>query len=243
MTDPAHDAVRRALPDRVADRIRAKILKGTLKPGDRLPSERELAEELRVNRGSVREALKKLEQLRLISIQQGSGIRVCKLEEASFDLVREIILEDGGLNTSWLGDLLELREALLPGVLRLALERATAAECAETARRLRRAAAPELSAEEFGQELRALQNEFARMSRNRVVLMLSHSLGRFMPGEAPRALIATLRDRDRFLAPLQLLAVAVEARDVETADRALRDLLRRHTRATLESVDGGAPDR
>jgi hypothetical protein len=55
-----------------------------------------------------------------------------------------------------------------------------------------------------------------------------------------RALIASLRDRDRFLAPLQLLAVAVEARDIETADRALRDLLRHHTRATLESVDGGA---
>jgi GntR family transcriptional repressor for pyruvate dehydrogenase complex len=240
MTSPADDAVRRALPDEVADRIRAKILKGTLKPGDRLPSERELAEELQVNRGSVREALKKLEQLRLISIQQGSGIRVCKLEEASFDLVRDIILEDGELDTSWPRDLLELSEALLPGVLRLALERASAAECAETAKRLRRAAAPERSAEEFGLELREIQNEFARMSRNQVVLMLSHSLGRFTSDAMLRALIATLRDRDRFLAPLQLLAVAVEARDIETADRALRDLLRHHTRATLESVDGGA---
>jgi len=241
MTIPADDAVRRALPDEVADRIRAKILKGTLEPGDRLPSERELAEELGVNRGSVREALKKLEQLRLVSIQQGSGIRVCKLEEASFDLVREIIREEGELNTSWLGDLLELREALLPGVLRLALERASAAECVETAKRLRRVAAPELSAEEFGWELREIQNELARMSRNQVVRMLSHSLGRFMSDA--RALSATLRDRDRFLAPLQLLAVAVEARDIETADRALRDLLRRHSRAALESVDGGAPGR
>lgn len=230
--------VRRALPDEVAERIRAKILKGTLKPGDRLPSERELAEELQVNRSSVREALKKLEQLRLVSIQQGSGIRVCKLEEASFELVREIILEEGKLNRDWLGDLLELREAVLPGLLRLALERVSPAECAEVARRLRSVADPELPAEDFGRGLREIQTEFARMSQNRVALMLSHSLGRLMPDAILRVLVATLRDRDRFRSPLQRLAVAVEARDIETADRALRDLLRRHTEATLGSVDG-----
>ena len=80
MSAPREAAARRPLVNDVAERIQRKILAGPLHAGDRLPGERALAVELGVNRGSVREALKKLEQLRLIEIQQGSGIRVRKLE-------------------------------------------------------------------------------------------------------------------------------------------------------------------
>ena len=85
----ALDAVgeRRLLPDAVAEHIQSAILRGELRAGDRLPPERALAERLNVNRSSVREGLKKLEQLRLVEIQQGSGIRVRHPEEGSFDLI------------------------------------------------------------------------------------------------------------------------------------------------------------
>jgi GntR family transcriptional repressor for pyruvate dehydrogenase complex len=55
---------RTVLRDEVAERIQSKILSGALRPGDRLPPERELAERLRVNRSSVREALKKASRRR-----------------------------------------------------------------------------------------------------------------------------------------------------------------------------------
>lgn len=229
--------MRRAVADEVADQIQSRILEGQLRPGDRLPSERELADELSVNRSSVREALKKLEQLRLVQIHQGSGIRVCRLEEASFDLVRSIVLRDGRLDRRWLGDLLELRTALLPGILRLALERATSKERDEVAALLRRVADPDLASEDFTRSLWELQAEFARMSRNQVLMILANSLGRFMSDPLARALGATfLRDRHSLLPALQRLAIAIEARDLETADRALLDFLRRQNEAFSERL-------
>ena len=71
--------------------LRDEILRGRFRSGERLPSERDLAERFGVNRGSVREALKKLEQLGLTDIQPG-GARVTPIEEASLDVI-EYLLE------------------------------------------------------------------------------------------------------------------------------------------------------
>lgn len=66
--------------DRISDRVhaslRADILAGKLAPGDAVPSERRLAEDLGVNRHAVREALKRLEQAGLVQISQGGATRV-----------------------------------------------------------------------------------------------------------------------------------------------------------------------
>ena len=132
-------------PDEVAAQIQAKILDGSFAPGDRLPAERELASQLRVNRSSVREALKKLEQLRLVDIQRGSGTRVRATEHASFELVCTMLFPAGPANVHWIRELLELREVLSPGVLRLGLARATDAETRRRAsQEIRRVADPEL---------------------------------------------------------------------------------------------------
>jgi GntR family transcriptional repressor for pyruvate dehydrogenase complex len=55
------------------DQLRRYILSGTLKPGERLPAERALAEQLGVGRSSVREALKVLEAIGLIESRIGEG--------------------------------------------------------------------------------------------------------------------------------------------------------------------------
>lgn len=57
----------------VVDYFRERILAGELRPGDKLPPEREVAEELGVSRNSVREAIKVLDMTGVISSQQGSG--------------------------------------------------------------------------------------------------------------------------------------------------------------------------
>jgi DNA-binding FadR family transcriptional regulator len=238
MASGPDSGARRPLTDEVAERIQARILDGTFGPGDRLPTERELALELRVNRGSVREALKKLEQLRLIRIQQGSGIRVCNLEEASFDLVRSVVFQGGEISRDWLADLLELCEALLPPVVKLGLERAGADERERAALLLRRAGDPGLPPAEFVQTLREIWTELARMSRNRVLIMLFHSVARLLVGPLPDELIELLASERRRLVPLlRRLALAIEAGDGKTAERTMRDFVRRMTAAVLAAVD------
>jgi GntR family transcriptional repressor for pyruvate dehydrogenase complex len=222
---------RRHVPDEVASRIQAKILDGSLAPGDRLPAERELAAQLRVNRSSVREGLKKLEQLRLVEIQRGSGAHVQDAQHASFEIVWEMLLDGGQPNVPRIRDLLELREVLFPGLLRLALERASDAELESGVASLRRAARLELSDDEFLEALRELQVVFARMTHNRVLLILANSVTRFLAERGPRRdLIELVAERRKLRTLLQRLQVAVSARDAETAARAGRELLRRLTK-------------
>lgn len=59
--------------EEVASRIKELILDGTLKVGDRLPAETQLAEDFNVGRQTIREALRMLEQSGFVSIQRGGG--------------------------------------------------------------------------------------------------------------------------------------------------------------------------
>ncbi len=59
------------LSERISAELRDEILRGRYRPGERLPSERDLAQRFEVHRGAVREALKKLEQLGLAKIEAG----------------------------------------------------------------------------------------------------------------------------------------------------------------------------
>lgn len=74
----------------VLDTLRDEILTGQYRPGERLPSERELAGRFETSRGAIREALKKLEQLGLAAIHPG-GVRVQPLEEASLDVIGPLL--------------------------------------------------------------------------------------------------------------------------------------------------------
>jgi GntR family transcriptional repressor for pyruvate dehydrogenase complex len=61
------------ISDAIVAQLESLILEGTLKPGERLPPERELAQRLDVSRPSLREALQKLETLGLVETRQGGG--------------------------------------------------------------------------------------------------------------------------------------------------------------------------
>lgn len=80
------------LADDIAAQVRVEILKGTWKPGDLLPSERELALQFAVNRTTVREALSELEYLGLVERRHGEGCKVLDWHETgSFDLLRHML--------------------------------------------------------------------------------------------------------------------------------------------------------
>jgi len=64
------------VPRGVAHLLQQSILDGTLQPGECLPSQRELSEQFRISRASLREALSMLETLGLVSVQPGRGVFV-----------------------------------------------------------------------------------------------------------------------------------------------------------------------
>jgi DNA-binding FadR family transcriptional regulator len=66
--------------------LRSEILIGQYRCGERLPSERDLAARFESNRGVIREAIKKLEQLGIVSVTPG-GVRVLPIEEATLEVL------------------------------------------------------------------------------------------------------------------------------------------------------------
>lgn len=72
MTAPFTPIKKRRLSDQVSAEIQVRIAAGDLRSGDKLPPERELAENFGVSRGAVREALRNLERTGMVSLQAGS---------------------------------------------------------------------------------------------------------------------------------------------------------------------------
>ena len=69
-----------AVTDRAISAIKQMVVDGTLKPGDRLPTEAELSERIGVSRNSLREAVKALSVIRVLDVRQGDGTYVTALE-------------------------------------------------------------------------------------------------------------------------------------------------------------------
>lgn len=90
--------------------LRALIAEGTLRPGDRLPSEGELCERLGVSRGSLREGIRMLAALGVLETRHGSGSYVSDLNAG--DLIGSLSLTVGLLPLASILELYELRRAL-----------------------------------------------------------------------------------------------------------------------------------
>ncbi len=71
-----------AVTDDAIAQIKAMIVSGELRPGDRLPPEKELSERLGLSRSSMREAVKALEVIRVLDVRRGDGTYVTSLEPA-----------------------------------------------------------------------------------------------------------------------------------------------------------------
>ncbi len=117
---------KKSLADAVFERLRDEIVSGRMEPGDALPAERGLSEMLGVNRGAVREALKRLEQARLITIQQGGATRVRDyLQTAGTDLLAVLLVDsEGDIDVEVARSVIEMRSAVAADVARLAARRA-----------------------------------------------------------------------------------------------------------------------
>src|SRR4029077_7635025 len=110
-------AVRSPAPlvsDRVFATLLEAVLAGRYEPGEKLPGQRTLAADLGVTMSSLREALKRLEQMGLVEVRHGDAMRVldCR-EHGGLDVLTHLLLRSGGLDAGVLSDILEARSLML----------------------------------------------------------------------------------------------------------------------------------
>ena len=173
---PFRAPARRRLHEDVAAQLRDAILDGRFPTGTKLPPERELAAEFDVNRTSVREAIKVLEGLGLVSVRQGDGATVRPLVDASLEVLGPMIFHGGRIELALVAEMGEVLRPMLLEMGRLAIERSRPADLAAI-RELRDVAADSSRPRRARYlALHDLLVVLADMTRNRIWQMLGRRL-------------------------------------------------------------------
>jgi GntR family transcriptional regulator, transcriptional repressor for pyruvate dehydrogenase complex len=212
------ESVRRAkVYEEVARQIERLILK-KLQPGDKLPSERELAETLGVSRSSIRDAIRSLELMGLVEPRQGAGTVVL---EISTDSLVNPLANTLKRKEELIGELLDFRKMLEPPLAARAAAHASADEIAEMEEILER----QQEKLRQGQSAIAEDSEFhyaiALASRNSVVFKVLDTLMDLLRDTRERSLQVEGRPQ-RSLAGHRRILAAIKRRDAEAANAAMR---------------------
>jgi GntR family transcriptional regulator, transcriptional repressor for pyruvate dehydrogenase complex len=124
------------IADEVFEDLRSAILSGRYSAGERLPPERDLSTQLGTNRNTLREAIRRLEEMRLVTVRQGQGVTVSDFRRTATIHVLDAFLAWGsnaGEKAHALNDLLGARTTVLEYALELAVERADTSDLARLA--------------------------------------------------------------------------------------------------------------
>jgi len=206
-----------SLPDQVARAILRRIATGELRPGHRLPAQRELAESMGVGLAVIREAVQRLAALNIVEASHGSGtvIRPFRWMPLIYDPTLFVL----AVQRIGVRDLWETRRLIEGQIIRLAVERATGANLS-TLRAILDRAAPLPTDYEASQILnREFHLALARSSQNGVLEDLV----------APLLDVRTQGVAHRFTREFcrrtwdahQAIFEAVAAQDIAAADRAM----------------------
>lgn len=115
----------RSVVDTIIETFKQALINGDLKPGQKLPSEAELGQQFEVGRSAIREAMKILQALGVVRIQQGNGTYIMDKPSPMMlsPLVFAVMLESGMSH-----ELVDLRRIIEVGYCELAAQNATAAD-------------------------------------------------------------------------------------------------------------------
>ena len=207
--------------------LRDAILTGRYAPGEKLPPQRALAAESGLNATTVREAIKRLEQLRLVEVRHGDAMRVADWRTASgLDVIAHVLFDGGGLRRDTLRSLMEARRTLLAAAAALAARRRTDTQAAEL-HALARVAAREQTADFtfFAALVEASGNVVFQLILNSVRPVYFEHASFFDGLVTPEQEALYVR-----------AAEAVEARDAEGAEAAVAELAERQERALEEAL-------
>lgn len=217
---------RQALSDAVFEQLRARIVGGELEAGMPLPAERVLCDALGVNRSSIREALRRLEQARLVSVRHGGTSRVLDYRSsAGLDLLPSLLLTETGVDAAAVRGVLEMRSAIASDAARLAAMRATA----DAAQRLD-AIADAMAEASSLVELQELAIEFWSTiidASDNIAYRLAYNSLRDTYDRCRELLAEALADELRDAASYAAIAAAVAAGDAAASEDRARTLVRR----------------
>lgn len=222
--------------------VLARIASGELRPGDKLPAERELAEQLGVGRNAVREALRSLENGGVVELRKGRGggafilpLDARRITHAMQDL------HDVGSYT--LDELTEARILVVEQIVRLACERATEDDFSALQRNVDELAKLTAAGEMAPRQERVVgfYHLLAASTRNRVLMLLDSSLIDLISRFVERAWQGGNPQLTTLVASRRRVLRHLRARDADKAVAALRrQLLDLHQ--TLSRVLSGAAE-
>jgi GntR family transcriptional repressor for pyruvate dehydrogenase complex len=223
--------IRQSVAEQVAQRILALVKSGSLKPGDQLPPERELAVSLGVSRPSVREAIRGLTILGVVRTRQGGGAYVSKLDA---DVLLEPLHFFISLEESNIRELYDARMLIESDVASRAAENISAEQLAKLEEILSNQAAHLDDPAKFRESDNAFHDVVWKSCANAFLTRIGRSLNviglefRRMASETPGVLAQSHKDHIR-------IAEALKARNAAAAAEAASAHMRNVYRTTVES--------
>jgi GntR family transcriptional repressor for pyruvate dehydrogenase complex len=211
---------RSPLYEEVAERLRQFIDVQKLKPGDRLMSERELAERLGVSRTSVRQALTALRVSGLVDIRHGDGVYLMRSPEDVVPSLAEELLQ----SHAQLPAIMEVREALEAQTARLAARRRTDADLDAMRDALHDMAAAIERGEDGAEADLRFHGAITRASHNELLTRLMDQLSEVID-QTRRASLARPGRPPKSLEAHHRILRAIADRDEDGASRAMREHL------------------
>ncbi len=212
--------------DYVIDTIKELLLTKKILPGDKLPSEMELARFLSVSRGSVREAMKILSAIGIVEIKRGDGTYVSSNMDGKilFDpLLFSFILTQSSVN-----ELKELRLLLEKDVVRLVIKNATdediqtLKECHEVMEALKKD-----TAKNYNEELLRCELEFhqiqGKITKNKLLEKIYNFVLEYFRPSIALGIQKHAKDSLESKETHKNILDAIEKRDVAAAEKAIEN--------------------
>ncbi len=203
--------------EEVAKQIERLIL-NKLRPGDKLPSERELAETLKVSRSSIRDAIRSLELVGLVEPRQGTGTIVREVTAASIVTPFADALNH---RRELVSELLDFRRMLEPPLAARAATHATDEDIVEMEEILNRQQEKQRRGDAAIAEDTEFHYSVAMASENSVVLKVLDILMDLLRETRERSLQVDGRPQKSLAGHRKVLA-AIKRRDAEAAKDAMR---------------------
>jgi GntR family transcriptional repressor for pyruvate dehydrogenase complex len=217
----------------VAEQIERRILDGELRSGDRLPTERELAEQFHVSRTGVREAMKILAQKGLVDMRPGRGTIVIdgarEAMQNSIGLVMKLKLGEVGGSDK----LVEVREILETEIAALAAARATDKEVAAMREAIQVMDESLNNADAFIEADNRFHEALAQATQNTLILILVNSIVPLL-SEQRKQIFETEGGPQRGQFHHKRILESILQHDPEAA----REAMRAHLRQVREDVGG-----